>query len=577
MKRVLILSVVYAVFAFFVCLAAAFIRDIPELLSSDALPYRLLSAARYFLKLLPSLCISAALVAGTMEFRGYGRKCRERFSPAIMHLFGSIIKISLVLLLLTTISREIFLPIVTASRSQLRSDYRLYCDYLKWGEFFLNEGNPELALHYAQGIAAIDSESAESQDFISRAESAFEASEHLKGFSLGEDGKKDEDESKKAEPLSKDDLRQKARDAASRGDWFSSHYYANLAEEIGGEDEGGSVAWENLSIPQKSINASQYEEIYDVYDTKYFGYSALLNGDPKTAYYTFKKLYDTSRSLADDPDIRQYLAKSETELLKKYFFVDEMDGIEHFESARDIYFCTKDESGTFVVFVRGVTDFAGGKYLRGLNVHKFGADGKEEYEMTVPFAKMIASDEGAIHIMVKSVYKESDLGVTEPIFTFSDGRTEKKDDLFFDLPMPYSDFVLVSGAAVGAEDMFLPNLMQFVRKGAQYGFSTESLRLILTERLCYPLLLLIIFVFCASFSWNYRLEEGRIFRFSWILTFPFLTFSCYIAISCALYALKLLAAVIVGMAGVYALPASLAACVFLLTAVSLLFLARKSD
>ena len=353
--------------------------------------------------------------------------------------------------------------------------------------------------------------------------------------------------------------------------------YARLAERMDGSDEGGAKAWKQLSIPQKSINYEQYEAIYDVYSTKYYGYSALVNDDPITAYYTFKTLYDTSRELADDPDIQKYLAQSEKALLQKYFFVDEMNGIEPFESVRNMFFSVKTDDGTFVVFVQGVANFAGGKYLRGLSVHKFNTAGEAEYSMVVPFAKLFSSDGDEINIMVKSVYKENDAGIIEPIFTTPDGISTVRESLVFTLPIPYRDFNLVAESSVGADKMFLPQLMQFVRKSVQYGFSTESHRLILVERLCYPLLLLIIFVFCAAVGWNYRVDHGFSFRIRWIFVFPFLTAILYIALSIGLYALKLLAALIVGLVGFYALPVCLVACICMLTIASFLFLSRKAD
>lgn len=578
MKRILLFSVIYTIFAFCVSICVACFQGTPELFASDVFFYRLLTACKYFLDFVPALGVSGAMIGGTIEFSRFSSKCRYRFSDEILYLFGYAVKLSILLVLVMTISNEIFLPLVSAKRDSLRSDYLLYRDYLKWGEHYLEEGDLELALHYAQGISGINASSKEAQSFISRAETAYDVQEHKKGFILGADGIENKVENTKNAPFSIEALREKVAEASEKGDWFSAHYYANIAAEMEGQEKGGEQEWSALSIPYKSINAENYEEIFDVYSTKYYGYSALLNDDPITAYYTFKTLYDTSRSLADDPDIRQYLAKSEEALLKKYFFVDEMNGIEHFENVRNMYFSVKlDEGGTYIVFVQGVTDFSHGKYLRGLSVHKFDANGQEEYSMSVPYAKMFDTGNANTSIMVKSVYKENNSGIVEPVYTLGDGRSEKRSALFFEIPMPYNDFELVANAAVGADKMFLPLLMKFVRKSEIYGFSTESLRLILVERLCYPLLLFIIFIFCATFAWNYRVNKGDVFRFNWILTFPFMTFICYIAITCGLYALKLLATVIVGMVGVYALSFSLASCVFLLTAVSIFFLSRKSD
>ena len=348
---------------------------------------------------------------------------------------------------------------------------------------------------------------------------------------------------------------------------------------MGADSSASDKAWKELSIPQSSIRNDVYEEVYDIYKTKYTAYSALQNDEPLAAYYTLKELSDSSRSLADDPDIRQYLEKAEEALQEKYFFIDETEGMEHFEDARSVYFSIKTAENIYTVFIQGESNFRGGKYLRGLSIDVFDSAGDLRYSMNVPFAKVYENAESGdfMRVMVKSVHKESDMGIIEPILIYADSHTEFMEDLFYDLPIPYSDFVIVSSASVGADSMYLPELMQFVRKSGLYGFSTERARLILVERLCHPILMLIIVVFISSFAWNYRLNSPRDFRLRYLLTFPFITAVCFAIISCGIYVLRLFATVIVGMAGYYAIVLSFVACIFLLTIVSLWFLARRNN
>ncbi len=582
MKRVIIFSVSYIVFAFFLCLAINARLAIPPLLPDAVLLYRLLSGIKMFLNFLPALCISAALLAASMEYCHYSHKCYTRFSNTIFKMYSYVMRLSLIIVFIITASSELAMPLVSTKLSLLKSNYTLFQEYMKWGEYYLSKGESELALHYAQNVALLNTKSAEAESFIGRAEAAAEVAEHKKDLSLGTDGNKklfEEETDKNSKALSLAEIKEKAAEAAAKGDWFASHYYAKMAYELGESREDSDKAWKNLSIPQNSIRNEVYEGIYDIYNTKYVAYSALQNDDPLTAYYILKKLSDTSRSLADDPDIRQYLAKSEEALLKKYFFLDEVKGIEHFEDTRNAYFCIKTEEETFVVFIQGEATFNGGKYLRGLSVDTFNKDGELVYSMNVPYAKVFAdlSSENNVSIMVKSVSKESDTGIIEPIFTYSDAHTETRSDLFYDLPLSFDDFVIVSNSSIGADKMYLPELMQFVRKCERYGFSEESARLVLVQRLCHPILILIIIVFAAAFAWNYRLQEPKDFKLRYLFAFPFITAMCYALIEGGIYILRLLAAALVGMVGYYALSVSLVACIFLLTAVSLLFLSRYNN
>ena len=580
MKRVLIFSVSYIIFAFFLCIGINFRLDIPPLLPDSVIAYRFLSGIKTFLDLLPSLCISAALLGATMEFSRYSKYCVVPFSEKIFVIYSYVMKLGLLIVFILTLSAELLLPLVSAKRELMKSNYTLYQDYMKWGEYYLSKGDYALALHYAQNVATLNAKSKEAESFIGRAEAEAEAAEHKKDFSIGSDGDKklfEEERAEKAKALSFEELKARSNEAAAKGDWFAAHYYAKLANDL--SDSTADTAWKNLSIPQVSIRNEVYEGIYDVYNTKYAAYSALQNDDPKTAYYILKKLYDTSRSLADDPDIRQYLAKAEKALLKKYFFLDEVEGIEHFEDSRNVYFCIKSEKETYVVFVQGEASFKEGMYLRGLSLDVFDEFGDLLYSMNVPYAKILTdySSNESLQIIVKSVYKDSDMGVTEPIFTYPDGHTEIKDDLFYELPLSFEDFTIVSNASIGADKMYLTELMKFIRKSERYGFSTESARLVLVERLCHPILMLIIIVFAAAFAWNYRLESSRDFKLRYLLFFPFITLMCYTLIECGMYVLRLLAAVLVGVVGYYALAVSFVACIFLLTAVSLLFLSRHSQ
>lgn len=398
--------------------------------------------------------------------------------------------------------------------------------------------------------------------------------------------------------------------------------------------DAANTAWNKLNnpVPFDSSEESAF------FARKKEGYSALNRGDDLQAYYIFNELSDSSKEHASDPDVKQYLAIAKERVLGQYFFIDETDDLKKIETRRDVYFSLPYADGSKdVIYVRGVATLkqAGGmvRYLDGLTVVSFDRYGVYQKTMSVPFAKMMEEsteflDEEQLNVMgiskkvksipyvqLQSVDRTTQGIVSKPEYTFTPNtltetvalqfadqkkyealiaskKTGKKQTAAVGtvdvlpgvaqpttwlIPMPYADFSLLNDASFGAARMSFLSLINFVPKSVLYGYAQEVFAQNLVRRGAYPLILLIMIVFIASFAWNYRVGEHDVFQFKWLFLFPLFSFVVYVLLDCCQYLFTLLNYVFVGLCGSYALITAFVVYVVMLFSVSVNFLARRSS
>ena len=259
-------------------------------------------------------------------------------------------------------------------------------------------------------------------------------------------------------------------------------------------------------------------------------------------------------------------------LVKNYFFLDETDGIEHLEDARNVYFSIKQESGESSVYhIQGIASLKKRnqyvKYLRGLSIYNFDKSGNLSSSMKVPYAKLIgvpsysveAADENIYKyktvpfVLLKSIDRDTEGVFTKPVYTYEENSEKRDEAESMVLPMPLSDFNLISDASVGPDKMFLPSLLNFVNKCSNYGFSMEVFRQTLIKRISFPMFILIILVMSAVFAWNYRPDCRLTFHFKWFFVLTVLSFLIYEFLNTIEYILVLLSYMFVCLFGVEAI------------------------
>ena len=400
---------------------------------------------------------------------------------------------------------------------------------------------------------------------------------------------------------------QKARELFEAKDFFGAHYLSVEAERLCGPNDPNifeakdiaSQAWNRLQSAQKEeLTAGNL-----FFRKKWEGYKALNNGNFEESYYIFNDLALEDERKARDPDVVRYLKISRDRLLEQFFFIDETYDASRFESSKNVYFSIRHPTGGYdIILIHGVTevDGTGGmvRYLRGLELFSFDEYGQFKYSVSTPYAKMKSCDTKSLglyetqrlginssiksipYIMLRSVSRNSREQKNEPVYEYA-GTQEytsilSKNQLY--LPIPYEDISLILLSAAGKGNLNPFSLNRLARKAPDYGYSSEVFSVESLNRIFYPFMLLIIFIFVASIAWNYRLAAGAIFKFKWVFILPVLNIVFYFLERMIEYTIKVLNLVFIAMAGTrMAIFAGIGVYVVLLLVVSVAFLARKND
>ena len=615
MKKFLPAFLAYSIFAaaLVFCLEF-FLAPMGNVAPGFELSYKITNALCKLFDFLPSILFTAFLLACSIEFSNAGKKAGSRFSAEIAGIFKQIIIAALAITFAATLGTLVLLPFEKSKKKVMLEIPPLLSEYTNAASLYRLQKKPDIASQYIKRALALDPNNKELRNLDRRLEAeqkeleAIQRAERNKSYNETNLNANDKafhalDESK----MSAAQMAKKARESLSKKDFFEAHYLAVQAARL--FESGSSEEREAKEIAQKAwerLQAAQMEELTAgniFFRKKMQGYTNLVNGDFEEAYYIFHDLSQEDARKARDPDVLRYLEESQKILLKNYFFIDETYDTSRFESANNVFFAIQRSNGERdIVLIRGVTDVEGTggtlRYLRGLSIHSFDEYGKWKSSVSTPYAKMRAAAANALtdaqkaqlgldpsinklpYVMLRSVSRDSRVQKNEPVWKFKKaddgGQNAGENQLYF--PIPYEDLSLILLSAAGNGNLNPFSLNRMARKAPDYGYSSEVFSVESLNRIFYPFMLLIIFIFVATIAWNYRLSAGAIFKFKWVFILPSLNAVFYIAENAIKYLIKLLNLVFIVMAGTYmALLAGICVYIFLLVIVSVMFLSRKND
>lgn len=619
MKKFLPSLLAYSIFAAAaVWTAGFFLLPMQSVAAGSENMYKCSNALSLLFDTLPSILFTGFLLSCSLAFADSEEKAGARFSPEIAWLLKKILVAALVLTFIASIGSLILLPFENSKKEFMHEIPSLMSDYLRLAEQYRLQKNPDAASQYIKRALALNPNNQELKALDREVETERKElegkrrDERNKNFTetnLNSNDKtfKGFDESE----MTVLQMIQKARECFNSKDYFAAHYLSVQAERLCGPNDPNideakdmaNQAWNKLQAAQKETPT----EGNLFFRKKLEGYKYLINGNFEEAYYIFNDLSLEGERKARDPDVVRYLKESRDKLLEKFFFIDETYDASRFESAKNIYFSARHQGGGYyIILIRGVTevDGTGGtlRYLRGLDVYSFDENGKYKYAVSTPYAKMKAYDTQTLglyesqklgldptiksipYIMLRSVSRNSREQKNEPVYVFNNdgnGRQEldslfAKNQLF--LPIPYEDISLILLSAQGKGNLNPFSLNRLARKAPNYGYSSEVFSVESLNRIFYPFMLLIIFIFVATIAWNYRLAPGVLFKFKWVFILPVLNVVFYFIERLIEYTIKVLNLVFIAMAGTrMALLAGIAVYIILLAVVSVTFLSRKND
>lgn len=615
MKKFLPSILAYSIFAVAALWTAGlFLLPMESVAAGSEFAYKSANSLSLLFDALPSILLTGFLLACSLAFAEYGERAQGRFSPEIALLLKKIMAAALVTTFIASIGTLVLLPFENSKKKFMREIPGLMTDYMRLSEQYRLQKNPEAAIQYIKKALAVDPNNKELKERERQVEAELKEQE----------GKRREERNKSFAETNLNDnqktfqgfdekemtvlqMIEKARELFASKDFFGAHYLSVEAERLCGPNDPNifeakdmaNQAWNRLQSAQKEeLTAGNL-----FFRKKWEGYKALNSGNFEEAYYIFNDLAMEDERKARDPDVARYLKISRDRLLEQFFFIDETYDASRFESSKNVYFSIRHPNGGYdIILIRGVTEVGGSggmvRYLRGLELFSFDEYGQFKYSVSTPYAKMKALDVKTLglyesqrlgltsaiksipYIMMRSVSRNSREQKNEPVYEYN-GTQEyasilSKNQLY--LPIPYEDISLILLSAAGKGNLNPFSLNRLARKAPNYGYSSEVFSVESLNRIFYPFMLLIIFIFVASIAWNYRLSAGAIFKFKWIFILPVLNLVFYFLERLIEYLIKVLNLVFIAMAGTeLALLAGICVYIALLITVSVVFLARKND
>lgn len=568
-----------------------------------------------------------------------GRQQTGALSQAMFLRLRFVLAASYAFVLVLTLNEELLKRLTEQKIESLEDGPITFAESLVIAGRFMSSDRPEVAVQFVERAVQIAPHDPAATGMLQRVRDALEISREerfysgIRGAREAPSGARNTQGGAGGELRKKDEnhmiteLLEMSNEASDNGEWFDAHYWAQLAVDacngtntnLQSAMQRAARAWNMLSVPPAFDNSQEREH----YQEKKSAYEAFVRGDYLEAYYAFVALQNDYSPR--DPDVEKFLALSQEQVENQYFFSDETEYMQDIISGEPVYFALQYPDGSRnVFFISNTMDIRrqGGlvSYLENLYVVHYDRDNNFVYSFYVPFAKAVAtpiSEFGSVAnrqalginsswdyvpvLTLQSIDRNTEGTVSTPEYTYS--LTGLPEDvarhLGFDaaaqttasggitpanqsarsmmLPMSFDDFHVLSAAASGPERLPLWTLYSFLSDTQAYGFSKDSFTQNFVQRAMFPLILMIMFIFCACIGWNYRIEDpGAPFKFRWLILIPVFGAIMIILFDIVMYAFNMLNYIFVLSLGFASVIAALALYIALLIAGVILFLSRKA-
>ncbi|MDR3283681.1 MAG: hypothetical protein LBS97_00700 [Treponema sp.] len=556
-------------------------------------------ALEWFFKLFDSALIASFTVGLSLEF-GQGNITKiSRFSTMMLQKFHFAVFVALLYTFIGMAGAELAIPLVRQRQERMRIIDKYYREYITLAQKYIEQEQYELGIVYAKNAQALNPRAGEPSDLQQQAENALAADPGPVQVQKISGESPDRQSILRAQgQYSTEELLRRAEDSFELANWFDAHYFSELAL-MGAELDDADIqrmrdisknAWERLSIPGVFIDTDARK----LYQTKKAGYTALLEGKSLDAYYIFHDLYE---AYPNDNDVTRYLVLATQQVQSSYFFLDEITDLPYFETIRDVYFSlSRDDGGQDILFCRGITalEDSGGfiQYLRLFVINSYDQNGQFIKSIQAPYAKLFEMRTADLPLELKKALKldpkiqnipcvllegvdrDSKGVVSAPEYMSGSEQIPHQNTLYLNLP--YEDLLQIITVCEGVERISMPELYRFIPNAPKYGFSSEVLLQVLISRLCYPFILVILFLVFAIFAWNYRANHGQLFKIAWLIILPALTGVNYFILEIVLYLEKLLNYTFIGIFHNHALFAVAGVLTLFIIGLSVRFLSLRS-
>jgi len=308
-----------------------------------------------------------------------------------------------------------------------------------------------------------------------------------------------------------------AQDYFEREDYFSAHYYANLAYQLDPTraDARRLAAQAEDKIASKDLSSLELEE-KQLYERKREGYEHFQNEEFFKAYQVFRELQGR---YPRDADVTSYLSKSEEQLRRETFFLDEAEQIDTLPGAAELLFVNyRDEDEREIVFIGKLAGIDAGIFCKDIEVLRFGTRGLL-YHYYAPYGKL---RDGALNLHGVDRLNPERKGVSrEAIPRYLSGAIRPRGEqlpYMLSLKPALEQLSTLRGgrtASASAEGLGFFTLWQARRQIGSYGYLEASISAEILRRLLLPFSFLVLCLLSVAVGWRFRARFSA--RPHWIL------------------------------------------------------------
>lgn len=481
------------------------LQQYPEesLLHFYKVPWVFEEALRMLIEYFPVLAISAVLLAfatipGSQEelIGGTG-------------IISSSISRTIILFLIFTLLYSILsiglLPVLYEHRHNRLYQSRLARSYLQQAEAAEQQDELEAAYLLYRDYLDIDEDNRAIKDKVNYLEGQVSLQEAAEQQQVREEEPRETLRHDNYRDMSAGELVSQAQQALEKGDPFTAHYMALLAQRVAERENVtredakrlAAKAWEQIA----SLEPSREEQrAHQIYSRKLSGYQALTRQQPIKAYYIFKRLIEENPG---DPDVKEYYQRSRQQAEQVSYFIDEAEMLKSNPGTRKIVYL--DEAGE-LLFIEKLVIESGQVWAYGIELLKFSGAGMQEH-ISAPYGKLSGDT-----IILQGIDRQKEGRSIQPTVHSASDEDYLRTSIRITPSIP--QLLRLSREQAFLNRLTLPDLLALQPVISEYGYPSYQFGVLTLMRILEPFLFLIFAIFAVAFGWHTRIHAGG---FPWMI------------------------------------------------------------
>ncbi|MCL2192303.1 MAG: hypothetical protein FWB78_02765 [Treponema sp.] len=319
------------------------------------------------------------------------------------------------------------------------------------------------------------------------------------------------------EPVDTAEAMAMSQTAYDEGRLFDAHWLATVGRRLAPEGSPESVAAARLAARAWNLIESQRPtaaqiQTHRLFQFKMSGYYAMLAGDWVRAFYIFRELIDL---VPDNPDVRNFLARTEQAIGDVAFFVDEMN-VTIGDTITGAIFSLPVELGMWrgraVLRLASFSSTPDVAFGIGLEYMLFDHQSRLMLHLYAPYAKFTPFSIGdggrpQVLVLLRALDRNDPDGIWEPtIESIADGVVFPPSAQFL-LNVSFEDFLMLARMRQDISSMHISELFDASRVSVETGYIPQVFQAEILNRLGSSLFFLPTAIAAIAVAWYFRTKR----------------------------------------------------------------------